>query len=44
MGNVMAPPLMTQQQQQHMQQQVSQQQYMQVNKFIVIRYLYSLYF
>lgn len=31
MGNVMAPPHITQQQQQHMQQQISQQQYMQVN-------------
>ncbi|XP_018306246.1 TOX high mobility group box family member 3 isoform X1 [Mycetomoellerius zeteki] len=30
MGTVMAPPHMTQQQQQHMQQQISQQQYMQV--------------
>lgn len=38
MGNVMAPPHITQQQQQHMQQQISQQQYMQVNFFILIYY------
>lgn len=39
MGNVMAPPHMTQQQQQHMQQQVSQQQYMQVSKLAFLCFI-----
>lgn len=39
MGNVMAPPHITQQQQQHMQQQISQQQYMQVDILFPISFI-----